>query len=91
MNRDKQIEAMYKDVYEAIEHNSVIDVIHGGYIGINTDGLTKELYDDGYRKSTEVAEELLEMAECYGAGVLFWKKVKQFAIELKKKYTEGNL
>ena len=58
--KDKQIEEMYKDVYEAIEHNSVIDITHGGYIGINTDGLTKELYDDGYRKSTEVAREIFE-------------------------------
>lgn len=44
------IAEMYKDVYEAISHNSVIDLIHGGFIGINTDGLTRELYDDGYRK-----------------------------------------
>lgn len=41
------------------------------------------------KQITEIAEELLEMVECYGAGVLFWKKVKQFAIELKKKYTES--
>ena len=56
--RDKQIEEMYKDIYAAIEHNSVIDITHGGYIGINTDGLTRELYDDGYRKASDVAEEI---------------------------------
>ncbi len=50
---NKQIEEMYKDIYEAINHNAVIDVIHGGYIGVNTEGLTRELYDDGYRKQSE--------------------------------------
>ena len=35
-----------------------------------------------------IAENILEMAECYGAGVLFWKKMKQYAIELKKNCTE---
>lgn len=50
---NKQIEEMYKDVYKAVEHNSVIDITHGGYIGINTDGLTRELFDDGYRKQSE--------------------------------------
>ena len=54
MNRDKQITAMYDDVYEAVGHNAVIDVTHGGYIGINTEGLTRELYDDGYSKVDSV-------------------------------------
>lgn len=60
---DKQIENMYKDVYEAIAHNSVIDVTHGGYIGVNTEGLTKELYDDGYRKATDVVEEVIKSVD----------------------------
>ena len=63
MNRDKQIEEMYKDVYKTIEHNAVIDITHGGYIGVNTEGLTRELYDDGYRKASEVAREILEEIE----------------------------
>ena len=88
--RDKQIEEMYKDVYEAINHNSVIDVTHGGYIGISTEGLTRELYDEGYRKASdvvrEIAEEILDMANVHGAGVMFWHKMQKFADALKKKY-----
>lgn len=60
MSSDKQIEEMYKDVYEAINHNRVIDVTHDCYIDVNTIGLTKELYDDGYRKASEVAREIFE-------------------------------
>ena len=93
MNRDKQIEEMYKDVYEAIEHNSVIDVIHGGYIGVDTGGLTKELYDDGYRKASDVAREIFEEIE-----KTLRRNINPIAYEvmlarditkLKKKYTEG--
>lgn len=54
------IEEMYKDIYEAVNHNSVIDLIHGGFIGVNTDGLTRELYDDGYRKQSEEKWMLVE-------------------------------
>ena len=61
--RDKHIEEMYKDVYEAINHNAVIDITHGGYIGVNTDGLTKELYDDGYRKAYEVVEDVIKSVD----------------------------
>lgn len=50
MSKEKQIEEMYEDIYGAITNNSVVDITHGGFIGIDTDGLTKELYDDGYRK-----------------------------------------
>ena len=95
MNRDKPIAAMYDDVYEAVAHNAVIDVTHGGYIGINTEGLTNELYADGYRKSTDVAREIFEEIESLmfdGAiGGKYPAKVinpDKFA-ELKKKYTEG--
>lgn len=58
MNKEKQIEEMYKDVYDAINHNAVIDITHGGYIGVNTEGLTRELYDDGYRRASEFAKEI---------------------------------
>ena len=43
---------------------------------------------DSKKQTLKIAEELIEMAECYGAGVLFWRKVKQFAIDLKKNCME---
>jgi len=91
MSRDKQIEKMYKNVYEAVEHNSVIDVIHGGYIGINTEGLTKELYDDGYRKASDVARNIFGNLRILGYidfdGNMCIRK-DSFE-ELEKQYTEG--
>lgn len=44
------IEEMAKDIAEAINHNSAVDVIRHGLICINSEGVTRELYDDGYRK-----------------------------------------
>lgn len=82
--RDKQIEEMAKVIGTVPPVEIYGGRSHGKKVFYTTH-IAEHLYDNGYRKSTEVAEELLEMAECYGAGVLFWKKVKQFAIELKKK------
>ena len=99
MNKDKQIEEMYKDVYDGINHNAVIDITHGGYIGINTDGLTRELYDDGYRKASDVAEEIFAEIErmvalnSYQGDVFTGRflsiELEDDIVELKKKYTEG--
>ena len=94
MSSDKHIEEMYKDVYEAINHNCVIDVIHGGYIGVNTEGLTRELYDDGYRKASDVVEEIADFIwDKDIAGTLLpingrYLSKQDFIAELKKKYTE---
>ena len=49
----EQIEIMANDINETLKHNAVIDIINGGYIGLNTDGIARELYDDGYRKQSE--------------------------------------
>lgn len=94
MTSDKQIEEMYKDVYEAINHNRVIDVTHDCYIDVNTIGLTKELYDDGYRKASDVAREIFEEIEYSMSlfeddddGYLLKKcEFEFFMRELKKKY-----
>lgn len=85
MNEDKQIEEMYKDVYEAINHNRVIDVTHDGFIDVNTIGLTRELYDDGYRKASEVAEDIIRMLRA--AGINEWRY--PIVADIKKKYMEG--
>lgn len=97
---EKQIEEMYKDIYEAINHNAVIDIpyimgeyIHSGYIGVNTDGLTRELYDTGYRKASDVAREIFEEIEEKGKVdepiVEYYILSYSELAELKKKYTES--
>lgn len=52
MSRE-QIEEMDKDIGESIMHNSVIDIINGGFIGVNSEGMARELYDAGYSKQSE--------------------------------------
>ena len=90
MNKDKQIEEMAKDFCAL---SMPCEDCHLYKNGCHAKKYATRAYTAGYRKSTNdasiIAEELLEMAECYGAGVLFWKKVKQFAIELKKNCTEN--
>lgn len=93
--KDKQIEEMYKDVYEAINHNAVIDITHGGYIGVATDGLTRELYDDGYRKASDIIDEIvdflfeLEKIERLYAGEREALGIRYAIKKIKEKYTEG--
>lgn len=85
MDETRQIKLMADAVdrarLKAIDTTNSMNYGFGGWYA-------KELYAEGYRDASIIAEELLEMAECYGAGVLFWRKVKQFAIELKKNCTE---
>ncbi len=52
-NEKQAIEEMDKDIGEAIMHNSVVDIINGGFIGVNSEGMARELFDDGYRKQVE--------------------------------------
>jgi hypothetical protein len=84
MSRDKQ---MINDLIE------IFDEEYGKRNLITPQNTAEKLTDKGYRKASEVAkeiaEEILEMAECYGGGVLFWRKMRQFAAELKQKCTEG--
>ena len=86
MSRDKQIEKMYKDVYDAINHNAVVDITHGGYIGVNTEGLTKELYDDGYRK----AEDVAELEERLADVTANWQKIHDaYTADCIEHYNKG--
>lgn len=64
------VDEMDKDIGEAIMHNSVIDIIHGGFIGVNSEGIARELYDEGYRKQAWISVEervpkLREKCLCY--------------------------
>lgn len=63
MSREKQIEEMAKDIAEAINHNSAVDVIRHGLICVNSEGVTRELYDDGYRKRSEGEWKILKMGD----------------------------
>lgn len=88
MNKDKQIEEMARTMCNC--YDSGYCKMHGNSCdlkcisGFNALGL----YTADYRKDSEVArkiaEEILEMAECYGGGVLFWQRMKRFASDLKK-------
>ena len=59
----EQIKEMDKDIGEAIMHNSVIDIINGGFIGVNSEGIARELYDEGYRKQSEIANDIIAIIE----------------------------
>ena len=92
MNRDKQIEEMELtdvDILANDINKHCIDLSQTYCGGTScTSCLAHALTEKGYRKSTdvarEIAEEILEMAECYGGGVLFWQRMKRFASDLKK-------
>jgi hypothetical protein len=49
----KEKHEMYGDVRAAIIHNSAVDYSQGRLLVIDCDGVTRELYDDGYRKQSE--------------------------------------
>lgn len=49
----EQIKEMYGDVRNAIVHNSAVDFSRGCILSVDFDGVTRELYDDGYRKQSE--------------------------------------
>lgn len=77
MNDKKQvekqtIEEMANDIAEAINHNSAVDIIRHGLICVNSEGVTRELYDDGYRKITRCKDcehHHLEQEPCHGKTI----------------------
>lgn len=87
MNRDKQIEEMAKHCHfykdgkcllledEAVECDTKCDMCE----------FAKFLYDAGYRKSTEVAEDIVRMLRA--AGINEWRY--PIVADIKKKYMEG--
>lgn len=81
MNRDKQIEEMANDYYEAM-------LKARGTLGSMNEGApkwyAKELYNKGYRKSSEVAREILELLRCAGID----KGRYPVIAEIEKRYTE---
>ena len=101
MSRDKQIEEMAKDVQEALKHNSAVDAIRHGLICVNSDGVARELFDDGYRKASEIVEEIEKYIlegvatiksdnsdAMYGVKFAIESVVLPILEAFKKKYTE---
>lgn len=67
---EKQIEEMKKHIHTVLLHNCKYDFCEGVLIGFNEEGIARELYDEGYRKQSEVIDE-------------FVKKLKQAPIKCK--------
>jgi hypothetical protein len=60
-----EIEEIVQDVDKAIRANFAWDVLAGGYIVSSADNIAQELYYKGYRKSTDLAEEIFaEIEKC---------------------------
>lgn len=89
MSKDKQIEEMANDYYEAM-------LKARGMLGSMNEGApkwyAKELYAKGYRKSTDLAEEIFaeigELINEYLEGRSYRHEFIKKIHELKKKYTE---
>ena len=100
--RDKQIEEM--DCKKCLHYEGCLKRFKEAkqILGMCSSTTEEEYFDHaddcnmfitGYRKASDVArgiaEEILDMANVHGAGVMFWHKMQKLANELKKKYTEG--
>jgi hypothetical protein len=63
MTNFKKIKAMEKDISVAITHNVVRNVFNGNFIGVDSNGMARELYDKGYEKRSQA--EWLDAEEYY--------------------------
>ena len=96
MSRDKQIEEMANEINEMDEPNAHYydETLQDHEAFADCFTIAKHLYEKGYRKASEVAEEIF--AEIENIAILNgYISVKDFytehplIAELKKKYTEG--
>lgn len=90
MSRNKQIEEMCKIVCQCNNNGTcIISLRPCNCECITATGITAtelgKLYDAGYRKTSEVAEEIF--AELEKAGIFAYRY--PIIAELKKKYAEG--
>lgn len=93
-NRDKQIEEMAQDMCKSCRKGICSFSGISCDLHCNTASLVKTFYNAGYRKSTDVAEEIfaeieraLNLSKCYGdSGIYFEKDIETDIAELKKKY-----
>ena len=82
MNRDKQIEEMI-DVIELMPWKMTHDRV--GCRITNSRELAAYFYHEGYRKASEVAEDIIRMLRA--AGISEWRY--PIVADIKKKYMEG--
>ena len=96
MSRDKQIEEMAKTMCFQANSCNVKSCVQ---VNCEKTWLAEALYNAGYRKSTDVAREMIENLANdlwegefdtlnISVGKRFYNK-QEFIAELKKKYTEG--
>ena len=91
MSRDKQIEEMAKEICS--EYDCVIpcqSCAYYGYANCRDVKSAEKLYAAGYRKASDVAEEIF--AEIWRAVIIDipeYSDCRKAFNELKKKYTEG--
>ena len=89
MSRDKQIEEMAKTLNEAtfgVNKHIIADHIHKPEA---IEEIATHLYNAGYRKSTDLAEEIFaEIEEAVGDIINRFPFAKIKYLELKKKYTK---
>lgn len=67
--KEKKIKAMEKDISVAITHNGVRNIFNGNFIGVDANGMARELYKEGYDKRSQAewldAEEYYVCSNCY--------------------------
>ena len=81
MSKEKQIEKMAQDIYNALpdyEHNAR-----------DCRNVAEEMFDKDYRKQSEVAREIFEEIEKLHLHVTNEFDVRRYA-ELKKKHLKGD-
>jgi hypothetical protein len=83
MSRDNrtEIEEIVQDVDKAIRANFAWDVLASGYIVSSADNIAQELYYKGYRKSTDLAEEIFAEIE---KRLSMYSHIHNYAEEAKK-------
>ena len=86
MNRDKQIEEMAKATMNHCKMDNQCGSCHWSTCN---ECLAEVLYDNGYRKSAEVASEIFEEADKIFMATCLSLETYNAWCELKKKYTES--
>jgi hypothetical protein len=77
MNRDMHIEEMARVIHNTGSYNTLYER--------DSNWLAQDLYNSGYRKASEVAEDIVRMLRA--AGINEWRY--PIVAEIKKKYTES--